>query len=169
MKKYFVMTRMIGPITLTQSQGVITALSFTGEKAGQVYEETPLLGEAARQITDYLKGKRKEFDFPYQAKGSLFQEKIWEILKTIPYGERWTYKEVAQKAGNPKAARAVGMANHHNPLAIIIPCHRVIGSNGRLVGYAGGLTIKETLLKIESDHKNNDSHEKKALLKDVSI
>lgn len=169
MKKYYAITTAVGPITLTESQGVITALSFTEQKAGHVYEETPLLGEAARQIEDYLKGERKEFDLPCRAQGTVFQEKIWTILKTIPYGERWTYKEVAQKAGNPRAARAVGMANHHNPLAIIIPCHRVVGSNGRLIGYAGGLAIKEALLKIESDHKNNDSHEKKALLKDVSI
>lgn len=154
MKKSYRIRTRLGPITLTERDGLVTALSFEEQKADQIYEETPLLAEAAKQIEDYLRGERKEFDLACRAQGTVFQEKIWEILKTIPYGETWTYKQVAKKAGKPKAARAVGMANHHNPLAIIIPCHRVIGSNGRLVGYAGGLAIKEALLKIESEGKD---------------
>lgn len=101
------------------------------------------------QVTEYLDGKRREFDFPYKLKGTEFQVKVWEELLRIPYGEIRTYKEVAAAIGNPKASRAVGTANNKNPLTIVVPCHRVIGSNGQLVGYAGGLDMKIALLEIE--------------------
>lgn len=151
MKKSIVMETKIGRITLVESNGVIVKVSFNPEDYQE--EETPLLLEATRQVESYLEGDLEVFDFPYQTQGSIFQEKVWAVLKTIPYGQKWSYKEVAIKAGNPKAARAVGMANNRNPLSIIIPCHRVIGANGSLVGYGGGLAIKESLLNIEN-HKN---------------
>ena len=95
---------------------------------------------------------RKIFTLPLAPVGTEFQQHVWKILQTIPYGETWSYKQVAVAIGNPKASRAVGMANNKNPLAIFIPCHRVIGSNGKLVGYAGGLNIKEHLLALEQEN-----------------
>lgn len=106
------------------------------------------------QIEEYLSGKRKSFDFPYELKGSEFQKNVWNALLEIPYGETKTYKEIAILIGNPKACRAVGMANNKNPLPIVVPCHRVIGSNGKLVGYAGGVEIKDKLLEIEKENNN---------------
>ena len=97
-------------------------------------------------------GQRKEFDIPLAPQGTDFQKKVWKALQNINYGTTASYKEIAQKINNPKAVRAVGMANNQNPIAIIIPCHRVIGSNGKLVGYAGGLELKQKLLELE---KNN--------------
>lgn len=112
-------------------------------------EETPLLAEARRQLTEYAQGKRREFCLPLSLHGTPFQKKIWAALQTIPYGETRTYGQIAAQTGNPKASRAVGMANHNNPVAIIVPCHRVIGVGGKLTGYAGGLDKKERLLKLE--------------------
>ena len=112
-------------------------------------EETPLLAEARRQLTEYAQGKRREFSLPLSLHGTPFQKKIWAALQTIPYGETRTYGQIAAQTGNPKASRAVGMANHNNPVAIIVPCHRVIGAGGKLTGYAGGLDKKERLLELE--------------------
>lgn len=105
------------------------------------------------QIEEYLYGKRKTFDFPYKVEGSEFQKKVWEALLSIPYGETRTYKDIAILIGNEKASRAVGMANNKNQISIAIPCHRVIGSSGRLVGYASGLDMKEHLLELEKKYK----------------
>ena len=107
----------------------------------------------ARQLDEYFAGNRKIFDIPLYLQGSPFQLKVWEALQAIPYGEVVTYKDIADSIGNPKAVRAVGMANHNNPIAIIVPCHRVIGVGGKLVGYAGGLDIKQYLLDLESKNK----------------
>ncbi len=101
------------------------------------------------QIMEYLNGERTNFDFAYELKGTEFQKKVWEALTHIPYGETRTYKEIAVAIGNPKACRAVGMANNKNPIMIAVPCHRVIGANGKLVGYGGGLDMKEALLDLE--------------------
>ncbi|NLX63372.1 MAG: methylated-DNA--[protein]-cysteine S-methyltransferase [Clostridiaceae bacterium] len=114
-----------------------------------VIEETALIRKASRQIDEYLKGDRKIFDLPIFAVGTPFQQMVWEALKTIPYGETRSYKDIAVQIGKAKACRAVGMANNRNPIAIIIPCHRVIGSKGALVGYGGGLDIKKHLLGLE--------------------
>ena len=102
-----------------------------------------------RQVMEYFDGKRIKFDFNYELYGTDFQKKVWNILLTIPYGETRSYKDIATLIGNPKASRAVGMANNKNPLTIIFPCHRVIGSNGKLVGYFSGLEMKEKMLFIE--------------------
>ncbi len=111
--------------------------------------ETPLIREAAKQLKEYLSGKRKTFDLSLDPEGTPFQKAVWKTLTGIPYGETRTYKDIAERIGNPKACRAVGMANNKNPIAILIPCHRVIGAGGKLVGYAGGLDIKKKLLDLE--------------------
>lgn len=120
-----------------------------GEKA-----ETTLIKEAYKQISEYLEGKRKEFTLPLLIKETKFQEKVWNALLQIPYGETRTYGEIAKQIGNEKASRAVGGANHNNKVMIVVPCHRVIGNNKKLVGYAGGLEIKEKLLKLEQKNKD---------------
>ena len=111
---------------------------------------TPLLLEAARQLDEYFAGTRKGFDLPLDLQGTLFQRQVWEMLRTIPYGETRTYGDIAARIGNPRASRAVGMANHSNPVMIIVPCHRVVGKGGGLTGYAGGLPMKQFLLERES-------------------
>lgn len=119
-----------------------------------VTEKTALLEDAERQLKEYFAGVRKKFDLPLKPDGTAFFQSVWKALMDIPYGETRTYGDIAAAVGKPKAARAVGMANHHNPIMIVIPCHRVIGSNGQLVGYAGGLDIKRRLLSLEEKHEN---------------
>lgn len=118
-----------------------------------IIEETPLIKNAALQIEEYLMGQRKTFDLPLDPKGTPFQKSVWNALLKIPYGETQSYKDIAIAINNPQGYRAIGMANNKNPIMIVIPCHRVIGSNGSLVGYGGGLSIKECLLNIESKNK----------------
>lgn len=101
------------------------------------------------QIREYLEGHRRTFDFPYELHGTEFQKKVWNALCQIPYGETRTYKEIASVVGNPKASRAVGMANNKNPLMVVVPCHRIVGTDGNLIGYAGGLDMKKALLELE--------------------
>lgn len=110
---------------------------------------TGLTDKVFQQITEYLNGQRREFDFPYLLRGTEFQQKVWRALCAIPYGETRTYGEIAAQVGSPKAYRAVGMVNHQNPILIAVPCHRVIGVNGKLVGYGSGLDMKEALLQLE--------------------
>ncbi len=112
-------------------------------------QATPLLARAKRQILEYLEGEREEFTIPIRMKGTKFQQEVWTALLDIPYAETCSYGDVAKAIGKPKACRAVGMANNKNPLPIIIPCHRVIGADGRMVGYAAGLDIKAKLQSIE--------------------
>ncbi|MDZ7543485.1 methylated-DNA--[protein]-cysteine S-methyltransferase, partial [Clostridium perfringens] len=109
---------------------------------------------AYSQLTEYFEGQRKVFDFPYKMQGTDFQKKVWKALCDIPYGETRSYKDIAIVVGNPKASRAVGMANNRNRLLFVVPCHRVIGANGSLVGYAGGLEMKTTLLELERKYKD---------------
>ena len=114
-----------------------------------MFKETDLIKEAYLQLVDYLSGKRCNFDVPLELKGTEFQKKVWLTSYEIPYGQIMTYTELAQKIGRPTAVRAVGAANGKNPIYIIIPCHRVIGRDGSLTGYGGGLEMKEKLLKLE--------------------
>lgn len=116
-------------------------------------KDTKLLLEAKKQLEEYFEGKRKAFDLPLEQKGTEFQKRVWKALEKIPYGETRTYKEVAKMVGNEKASRAVGMTNNKNNIPIIVPCHRVIGSNGKLVGYALGLDMKKYLLDLEKKNK----------------
>jgi methylated-DNA-[protein]-cysteine S-methyltransferase len=126
----------------------VTAFSFgTGEGDGN----NP---EVARQIAEFFAGKRQVFDFPLAPRGSDFQKRVWAELVKIPFGETISYGELARRTGNPKASRAVGRANATNPIALIVPCHRVIGSNGKLTGYAGGIDLKEKLLVWERGHRD---------------
>jgi methylated-DNA-[protein]-cysteine S-methyltransferase len=111
------------------------------------------LTETARQLTSYFAGKRRTFDVPLAPQGTPFQQQVWRALCNIPYGETTSYGELANRIGNPKAVRAVGLANGSNPIAIIIPCHRVIGSNGSLTGYGGGLPTKKALLELEQGQR----------------
>ena len=110
---------------------------------------SPLQREVDKQMGEYFEGKRKEFDLPLRPEGTDFQKKVWNALLEIPFGETRSYQDIANAVGSPKACRAVGMANHQNPIIIVIPCHRVIGKNGKLVGYGGGLSMKEKLLLLE--------------------
>lgn len=117
-------------------------------------QTTELLSIATIQLDEYFQGKRTTFSLPFKLTGTPFQLAVWKELQNIPYGQTTSYKEIAQKINKPKAYRAVGMANNKNPLPIIIPCHRVIGSNGKLIGYAGGLKLKNYLLELEKSHTN---------------
>lgn len=117
-------------------------------------QTTELLSMATIQLDEYFQGKRTTFSLPFKLTGTPFQLAVWKELQNIPYGKTISYKEIAQKINKPKAYRAVGMANNKNPLPIIIPCHRVIGSNGKLIGYAGGLKLKNYLLELEKSHTN---------------
>lgn len=155
MKAYFYETA-IGRMMIAEDGIGITEVGLvtdTGERnlVESTYDiqETELIKEAAKQLRDYFAGERKEFDLPLNPKGTEFQRKVWEALRAIPYGEVRSYKQIAEAVGNGRASRAVGMANHNNPIMCIIPCHRVIGANGHLVGYAAGLDVKGKLLKLE--------------------
>lgn len=147
MKNRICIMSPVGPLILTEEDGVLTELLF-GE-ADSLGGRTPLLDEAARQLTEYFAGKRRIFDLPLNPQGTPFQKRVWNALCDIPYGETRSYGDIARAAGSPKGFRAVGMANHRNPISIIIPCHRVVGSDGSLTGYGGGLHIKEYLLALE--------------------
>ena len=117
-------------------------------------QTTELLSMATIQLDEYFQGKRTTFSLPFKLTGTPFQLVVWKELQNIPYGQTTSYKEIAQKINKPKACRAVGGAGGGNPLPIIIPCHRVIGSNGKLIGYAGGLKLKNYLLELEKSHTN---------------
>lgn len=128
----------------------IIGLAFGDESIGDATAiETPILKDAARQLDEYFAGSRRSFDLPLNPIGTDFQKKVWNALIQIPYGTTSTYGRIAAAMGNSKACRAVGMANNRNPIAIIIPCHRVVGANGSLIGYAAGLDKKELLLNLE--------------------
>lgn len=140
----------IGTIGIRENGKYITNIYFSKFNTDDNIVETDLIKKGIIQINEYLQGKRNKFDLPLDLKGTEFQNKVWNELRNIPYGETRSYKDIAVAIGNENASRAIGMANNRNPIPIIIPCHRVIGSNGKLVGYAGGLDIKEKLLNIEN-------------------
>ena len=117
------------------------------------HSPSPVSELAAAQLQEYFAGSRKSFTFPIELRGTPFQISLWKELANIPYGETRTYGDIARAIGNPNAVRAVGMACNRNPIWIAIPCHRVIGSNKKLTGYAGGLSMKESLLNLETQHK----------------
>ena len=139
----------IGKINIIQEGEYIVKIGFDEELKDIEIKETKLILKTISEIKEYLEGKRKEFDIPIKLQGTKFQKKVWNELLKILYGETCSYKDIAIRINNEKGVRAVGMANHNNPIAIIVPCHRVIGKNGKLVGYAGGIDIKSKLLEIE--------------------
>lgn len=152
MEDFCYVSSPLGTLTLSQESDALTGLRF-----GRLPREgreglTPLLEEAARQLEEYFAGERREFSLPLAPRGTEFQLRVWAALRTIPYGETRTYGELATLVGNPKASRAVGGASHRNPLSILIPCHRVVGTSGKLTGYAGGLEAKGFLLNLEARH-----------------
>lgn len=154
--KYAIYPFPLGNLKIGYRDGSVTLLTRTEEPAGEE-GRTELTDQVFRQVMEYLDGRRRQFDFPYALHGTTFQEKVWRALCAIPYGETRTYGEIAAAVGSPKAARAVGMANHQNPILIAVPCHRVVGANGRLVGYGCGLDMKEALLKLEKNNKKADA------------
>lgn len=149
MKYALTVSSPIGPLTLVEEDGALTRMNFGTEADGAERRETPLLHQAAQELAEYFRGERKRFTVPLRPEGSAFQLRCWQALLDIPYGETRTYAQQARAIGQAKACRAVGMGNHRNPLPVFIPCHRVVGKNGSLTGYAGGLNAKQTLLNIE--------------------
>ena len=147
MKKIFYYDTYAGRIGIAEENGAITHLIFS--ERDWTVEETDLIKETKKQLDEYFAGKRKEFDIPTRLEGTEFQKRVWEELRKIPYGKTVTYKDIAEAVGCQKGFRAVGLANNRNPISIIYPCHRVIGSNGSLTGYGGGLDVKEKLLELE--------------------
>lgn len=143
-----------GPLALEEEDGALTHVYLPNQLSGlaPAGEETPVLALGKTQLLEYFQGKRREFDLPLRPQGTPFRRKVWDALLDIPYGEVITYGELARRTGQPKAVRAVGQANHHNPLSILIPCHRVVGANGSLTGYGGGLELKRFLLELEEAH-----------------
>lgn len=140
-----------GDMELDYEGGAVTALKMAGKEAeGKAPEGLAL--KVFRELDEYFQGRRKTFDIPCRTHGTAFQEKVWAALREIPYGETRSYRDIAEAIGHPKAYRAVGMANNANPLFIIIPCHRVIGADGSLTGYGGGLPMKRALLMMEKKH-----------------
>lgn len=143
----------IGLITLGCVNNDIVLCGFGKVDVIGKHQETDCLKEAAKQLNEYFNGTRKVFQLSYRfLNGTDFQRKVWQALLDIPYGKTASYKDIAKKVGSPQASRAVGGANHCNPIAIFIPCHRVIGANKRLVGYAGGLDKKSFLLNLEKQN-----------------
>ena len=150
MINYFCYDTEIGRIKISEKDEKIIGLVFSDyKKEDEIEKETDAIRKTYLQLKEYLSGKRKNFDIEIEMIGTEFQKKVWKELLKIPYGETRSYKDIAIAIGNEKACRAVGNANNKNPIAIIVPCHRVVGSNGSMTGYAGGLDIKEKLLKIE--------------------
>lgn len=139
----------IGRLYLAEDDGCIVHLTNGWAPEGDIQGSSLLLKQAEKEVTEYLAGKRQEFTVPVKAKGTPFQEKVWAALRRIPFGETRSYGQIAETVGSPKGARAVGMACNKNPVLLFIPCHRVVGSTGKLVGFACGLSMKEKLLKLE--------------------
>jgi methylated-DNA-[protein]-cysteine S-methyltransferase len=142
----------LGPLLLTSDGAGLTGLytdqhgrlpTDLGHRADEEF------ADARTQLEEYFAGQRDDFDLPLTAPGTPFQRAVWQALRQIPYGSTMTYREVAEEVGNPKAVRAVGSANSRNPISIIVPCHRVVGSDGKLIGYAGGFSAKRWLLDHE--------------------
>lgn len=149
----------IGIVEIVGTEEVVSSIMFIegDEVRNTVNSEIPqVLVDCFTQLDEYFKGERHVFSFPYNFEGTEFQQKVWNALATIPYAETGSYKDIATAIKNEKAVRAVGTANGKNRLSIIIPCHRIIGSNGRLTGYAGGLWRKEWLLQHEKSFKREE-------------
>jgi methylated-DNA-[protein]-cysteine S-methyltransferase len=154
MESAYIYKTPAGKIMIVVREDTVTRLYFEKQIQAQgiLVKETSLHKEAIKQLEEYFTKKRKTFDLPLDIKGTEFQKKVWNALLKIPYGQTKSYKEIAKTVGNEKASRAVGMANNRNKLPILIPCHRVIGTDGKLVGFGSGLEIKKILLDLE---KNN--------------
>jgi len=156
------MKSSVGEITLVADNVSLRAIYWLNQKPDRVKfpdlennDSNHVLKSAVKQLKTYFSGTRREFDIPLRPVGTVFQEEVWLALRSISYGETVSYSDIAKQIGRPKAVRAVGAAIGKNPLSIMIPCHRVIGANGKLIGFAGGLSTKEFLLNLENQ---TDSH-----------
>lgn len=144
----------VGTLRIVENGRGITAIKYI--KNGRVLpadareKETPLLKQAITELKAYFAGQRRHFDVPLDEQGTAFQKRVWAALREIPYGQTRSYKQIAEAAGSPHGYRATGMANNRNPISIVTPCHRVIGADGTLTGYGGGLDIKKKLLELEA-------------------
>lgn len=150
------MSSPVGILKLVAHEHALVAVLWENEDPKRVRlaelienQQHPILLETQKQLNEYFAGQRQNFDLPLDFEGTEFQQKVWQALLSIPFGETRSYKDIAEQIGNVKAVRAVGAANGKNPISIIAPCHRVVGANGKLVGFAGGLENKDILLKIE--------------------
>ena len=140
----------LGSLQLVARDGLLERIAFPGTHTKRLpADESPLLRRAAKQLEEYFAGERRVFDLPLAATGTAFQEAVWAALAAIPFGETRSYGDLARDLGRPRAVRAVGAANGRNPLPIVVPCHRVIGADGSLIGYAGGMARKRSLLELE--------------------
>ncbi|OTG96423.1 methylated-DNA--[protein]-cysteine S-methyltransferase [Acinetobacter sp. ANC 3832] len=150
------MASPVGLLKLVATDQALVAVLWENENPKRIRlaelvedKKHPILLETQKQLNEYFVGQRTQFDLPLDFEGTEFQKKIWQALLTIPFGETRSYKQIAEQVGNVKAVRAVGAANGKNPISIIAPCHRVVGANGKLVGFAGGLENKSILLELE--------------------
>ena len=151
----------IGPLWIVESAGFISGIYFSRDRINDkdINPQTnmsPAAKTCFRELDEYFAGELQRFTVPIMAKGTSFREGVWDALSLIPYGQTISYMDLAISINKPRAVRAVGGANHHNPISIIIPCHRVIGKNGKLVGYGGGLDVKEFLLLHEQKYKKGE-------------
>lgn len=148
-------TTPIGLLQIITTDKAIVSATPTDHEENIVGNEAAnkLAQECKVELAEYFAGKRKKFDLPLKQEGTQFQKKVWQELKQIPYGETKTYGEIAKLIDKPKASRAIGMANHNNPILILVPCHRVIGADGSLTGYAAGIEAKKYLLEFEKKNK----------------
>lgn len=146
---FYTYDTLLGKITIVTEDKFLIKIVFGIKRLG-IKKETALIKRIKKQIDEYLRGNRKNFNIPFKMIGTDFQIKVWKELTKIKYGEQISYQELAKRIKNKNYARAVGLANNKNPIPIIIPCHRIIGKNGDLVGYAGGIALKKKLLAIES-------------------
>lgn len=151
---YITYNSPIGTLYIGEENSSLVFISLYKPNLPMTLNTTPCLDNAVSQLNEYFNSKRTSFDLPLNLKGTKFQIKVWQALLAIPYAKTVSYQDIAIKIGNPKAVRAVGAANAKNPLAIVVPCHRVIGKNGKLTGYNGGLSVKEFLLNLERNNKN---------------
>jgi methylated-DNA-[protein]-cysteine S-methyltransferase len=141
----------VGPLHLTAADGSLTGLRFGGGPCtGERADDDPVLVAVVAQLTEYFAGARRAFTVPLAPVGTAFQMAVWEQLRLIPYGTTTSYGELARRLGSPDASRAVGLANGRNPIAIVVPCHRVIGADGSLTGFGGGMAAKRALLDLEA-------------------
>ncbi len=143
----------LGYVKISEKEDYITGISFCNHSDIEYINPSKLTNDAATQFIEYVEGHRKDFDIPIKLDGTEFQKHVWDEIKNIPYGEITTYVDIANKVGSPRASRAIGKANNKNPILVVIPCHRVVGANFSLTGYAAGVDIKQKLLEIEQRFK----------------
>lgn len=153
-KIFFYEDTPVGKLCIGEQDGKITRVTWSHLPKESILEETELIQKCKQELDEFFAGKRKDFDLPLAPMGTEFQKKVWKALEEIPYGETRSYKDIAIAVDSPKGFRAVGMANNKNPIAIIVPCHRVVGSNGKMVGYAPGIDKKVYLLELEQKYKD---------------